>query len=174
MGLLFYLGELMRKLYIKQKIFKIVDKYYIKDENENDVYYVEQDFKLIGHTVNMYDMKGNKLFVLDREIFNLLPRYRLYLNDGDDILIQQKFSLLNRRFVISSKKYNLTLNGDFIDKDFNIYEDNKIIANINKKWFTFADTFEIEIYDEDKEIITIALMIAIDYLIDQKKKRYNS
>lgn len=160
----------MRKLYIKQKIFKIVDKYYVKDEDGNDVYYVKQDFTLIGNRVHMYDMEGNRLFTIEKEIRAFLPRYTIQTPEGESITIQNKFKLFKMDFDIKSSRYNLDVSGNFLDKDFDIYENGNIIANIDRKLFAIGDTFEIEVYDESKEIIIVALMIAIDNIIDRKQR----
>lgn len=160
----------MRKLYIKQKVFKIVDKYFVKDENQNDIYYVEEKFKFFGLEVSMYDMDGNKLFTISRELFNFLPKFNLLLFNGEKIVIQQELKFFKMNFTILSDNYSLYVDGDFLSRDFNIYENNNMIANINRKWFTFGDAFEIEVIDESKEIVILAIMIAIDYLIDLKQK----
>lgn len=36
------------------------------------------------------------------------------------------------------------------------------IAQIHKKWLTWGDTYEVEIYNEDFEETIVALVIAID------------
>ena len=47
------------KLYMKQKVFSIKDRFYIKDEFEKDRYYVEGEFFTIGKKLHLYDMNGN-------------------------------------------------------------------------------------------------------------------
>lgn len=64
----------MKKLYIKQKVFKLTDHYPVLNENQEKVYQVDQDFKLIGNRVHVSDSQGNEIFVIDKKIFSLLPQ----------------------------------------------------------------------------------------------------
>lgn len=77
----------MYKLYIKQKVFKITDHYPIIDENENEVYYVDQDFKLLGNTVHIQKIETGENIVVNREVLTLLPRYTVSFPDGKEIKI---------------------------------------------------------------------------------------
>lgn len=72
----------MYNLYIKQKIFKITDHYDVFDENQNPVYHVNQDFKLIGNTVHVEKKDKTSSFVIDRQLFSLLPKYNVKFNDS--------------------------------------------------------------------------------------------
>lgn len=69
----------MKKYYFKEKFFKITDKYPILDENGNEAYFFDQDFKFVGYQAKLKDMQGNVLFNISKKnIFfppNLLCRF---------------------------------------------------------------------------------------------------
>ena len=46
------------KLYMKQKVFSWRDRFYIKDEYEEDRYYVEGELFSWGKKLHVYDMTG--------------------------------------------------------------------------------------------------------------------
>lgn len=82
----------MEKLYIKQKVFKITDHYAVIDENNNEIYYVDQDFKLFGNTVHVSDRNDNELFTINKVILTWLPKYNIEFTDGRLIEIKENFA----------------------------------------------------------------------------------
>lgn len=157
----------MKKLFIKQAVFKITDHYDIYDENEEVVYHVDQDFRIIGNTVHVFDSDDREIFVIDRVILSLLPKFVIhFFDERGDITIQSKLSLFLRQMEIDPKHLCLSLEGDFFDHHFKIYQEDMMIAEINKKFISFGDSFEITVYDEDKQDLCVAIMIAVDHIQD--------
>lgn len=105
----------MKKLYIKQAVFKITDHYDIYDENEEIVYHVDQDFRIIGNTVHVFDANDREIFVIDRVIFSLLPKFVIhFFDERRDITIQSKLSLFLRQMEIDPKHLCLHLRATFL------------------------------------------------------------
>lgn len=50
----------MKKLYFKEKFFKITDHYPILDEDGREAYYLDQDFTFIGYKSSVSDPNGKK------------------------------------------------------------------------------------------------------------------
>lgn len=79
----------MYQLFIRQKVFKIRDKYPVLDAAGKEIYFVEQDFKLIGNTIHARRSDGSRTFVIDRRLLHLLPTYDVSFSDGTEMLIKQ-------------------------------------------------------------------------------------
>ncbi|MDO4799027.1 MAG: LURP-one-related family protein [Bacillota bacterium] len=158
----------MRKLYIRQKVFKITDHYPIMDEYQNPIYQVDQDFNLIGDTVHVKEANGPEIFVVEKVIFSLLPQFVVTFRDGSQIKIKSRLALLRRHIDVESDTYNLRLEGSFWDYSFRVFHGETVIGEISQAVLSWADTYELTIYDEAFEQIVIALMIAVDHLRDRK------
>lgn len=164
----------MKKLYIKQKVFKIRDHYSIYNQYGKKEYYVDQDFKLIGNTVRVRDANGKKVFTIDKKIFNLLPKFTVYFDDGRKIYLSSKLSLFRRKISIKSKGLSLSLKGSVFDYNFDIYDGFTKIASIKKAVISWGDSFQIKVYDESYQDIAVAIMIAVDHLQDVEEARRSS
>lgn len=165
----------MKKLYIKQKVFKITDHYDVFDENENAVYRVDQDLKFIGNTVHVSDATtGQEIFVIDKKILALLPEFHVHFTDGREIRLKSRLSFLRHKIDIESEGLDLYLEGNILDHQFQIYQNRDIIASIDKAWLTWGDTYALTIMDESQQDLIVAIMIAVDYLNDVQKARANS
>lgn len=158
----------MKTLYIRQKVFKITDHYPIMDEYQNPIYQVDQDFNLIGNTVHVKEANGRELFVVEKVIFSLLPQFVVTFFDGNQIKIKSRLAFLKRHIDIESDEYNLRLEGSYWDYNFRIFQGETVVGEIAQAMLTWADTYELTIYDETFEHVVIALMIAVDHLRDEK------
>jgi uncharacterized protein YxjI len=56
----------------------------------------------------------------------------------------------------------VTVDGNWWDMDFDVSRKGRKIAEINKRWISWGDTYEITILDESLEELIISLVIAID------------
>lgn len=161
----------MHQLFIKQKVFKITDHYPVTDENGREVYYVDQDFKLIGNRVTITKISTGEQIFINRELFTLFfPKYTVDFYDGKQIEINQEFALFKKVFSISSNDYDLEVKGDFFDFNFQVYDKDRLVGEIERKWLTWGDTFVITVYDKEFEEELVAILIAIDEIIDRQQR----
>lgn len=160
----------MKKLYIQQKVFKITDHYPVLDENRNPVYYVDQDFKLIGNTVHVNSLDGKEVFSVNKEVLTIMPKYVVTFDDGRQAVLKSRFSLFNKRIDVELDDSKIELKGNFFDFQFTIFEENCEIGSISKELFAWGDTYVLNIIDESKEKIILALMIAVDCIKDSEEK----
>lgn len=152
------------KLYIKQKLISLGDKYDIFDENDNVVYNVTSQLISVRQRKFLRDINGNLLYVIKRKLIDILPKY--IIEDGNEqevAILQKKFSL-RTSFNISgtSKKYEIR--GDFMAWHWDLIEDGEVMATISKKIIHLADSYYLDIKDDEDAALVVAFVIAIDNL----------
>ena len=152
----------MKKYYFKEKFFKLTDKYPILDENGNEAYFFDQDFKFVGYKAKLKDMDGNVLFDISKKVLSFLQTYYVDFYDGSHMEINQKLSFLKRKVNAFYEGKELNLRGNYLDHDFEVYFKNNLIAEMNKKFFAFTDQYELTVYDEDFTLLLIALCLCIN------------
>lgn len=162
----------MRKLYIEQAIFKITDHYPILDQAGAPVYQVDQDFTFFGHHARLSAPDGGEIFEMERVLLTFLPKYEVRFRDGPTAAIESEISLLRRRMTVEMDGLDFRLEGNFFDHEFSLYQGDRCVGEIRKKFFSFRDCFEITVWDEDESVETlmIAVMIAVDNLKDNDKE----
>lgn len=162
----------MYKLYVQQKVFKWRDSYQVLDEAGQPVYQVEQDFKFLGNTVHVQHLTKNRSFVIDRELLRLMPRYQVAFNDGSSMYIRQVFTFFIKQIEVESDRYKLELRGrNLWDHDFEVYQEDAKVGQIQKIWLTWGDTYEISVYNPEFEEELLALLIVVDDILDMAQKR---
>lgn len=156
----------MKKLYIKQKFFKITDHYPILDENREPIYYVDQDFTFVGLVVHVSDKDHREIFTIEKELFHLLPEFVITFADGKSVRLKMRFALFHKAIDVISPNMNISIEGDFLSREFVILNKMDPIGRMTRKILTIGDYFEIELLDEEHMDLIVAIMIAMDYLID--------
>lgn len=149
----------MAKYYIKQK-FSFRDRFTVKDEQMNDVFYAEGKFFSFGKKIRLHTMDGGEILYIEQKVWTFLSNYKFYIGD-------QMISEIKQEFAFFKKKYNIItpnwrIKGDVWSMNFDIYEGNELIAQINKKWFSFMDAYEIEVFQEDYLELILGVVIVID------------
>lgn len=161
----------MKKLYIQQKVFKITDHYPILDEDQKRVYQVDQDFKLIGHTVHVSDDRGQEVFLVEKELLTLLPKFKVSFADGKAVFLKSKFTLFKKEINVEGEGLSLSMKGDFFDFNFSLYDQDTLIGSIQKVFLSWGDTYELTIVDESQQDLIVAMMIAVDCIKDAEQRR---
>ena len=161
----------MKKLFIKQRVFKITDHYPVLDENGDIVYQVDQDFKFIGNKVHVKDAFGREIFVIEREVFSLLPKYMITFENGLSVQIKSRLSFLKKTIDVEAEGISFLVEGDYFNHNFSVFQNQIMIGSVTQALFSLGDTFAITIYEEDKQDLILGIMIAIDCIKDNEQKR---
>lgn len=155
------------KLYIKQKIFSWKDKFSIYDENGEEHYFVEGELFSWGKKLHVYNREQKEAAFIRQEIFTLLPKFIVSI-DGQDIAeIVKEFTFFKPKYRIDGLGW--AIQGDFWDHDYEITKSGNTIVRICKKWFTWGDCYELDVENPEDEIVALAVVLAIDCVLDAQK-----
>lgn len=160
------------KLYVNEKLFSIHNKYYVKDENNNDIFEISSKVISIGDKTYVKDLNGNVLAYIEQKIFHLMPNYDIYINNDLKCSISKKFRLFKNDYALSN---NYRVEGNFLSLNFSIYNDQNIkIGEISRKLISIGDKYTIDIYDEKELILILAIIVSIANDIDRAQASSNS
>ena len=148
------------KLYIKQKVFSWKDQFTVKSEYDEDRYTVEGEVFSLGKKLHVKDMIGNEVAFIKEKVWSWLPRYEVYVNGDLAGTIVKEFSFLKQRFHIEGSDWQME--GDFWGHDYKVVQNGRQIIAIRKAWFTWGDSYELEIADDVDELTALAMVLAID------------
>ena len=149
----------MYTLYMKQKVLSLRGRFSIQDQQEQDVYLVEGSFMKLPKTFSISTVEGEEVAVITKKMLSLLPKFFIEV-DGETLTIEKSFTFFKDRYTIDAA--DLEIDGDWWDMDFEIKRHGEVVGSVEKKWFTFGDSYEIQVFDPDIEKILIALVVAID------------
>ena len=156
--------ETMR-LFIKQKAFSWRDRFYIKDENGNDRYYAEGEVFSWVKKLHLYDLEGKKVAYFEQKAWSWMPKYRIYRHGEFVALIRREFTFLRPKYTLEGPGWSV--DGSFWAHDYAIYAQGHQIATVKKEWFTWGDSYVLDISDGWNEVLALSIVLVIDCVEEQ-------
>ena len=158
---------------MRQKLLSLADSFTIKDENERDAYFVRGKLFSFGDKLSFQDTAGNELVYIDQRLLNWGPTYELWR--GADLLAvvkRQLFSFIHHRFTVDVPgPDDLEAEGDFLDHEYAFTRGDRVVATVSKKWFSWTDTYGIEIADSEDAVLILASAVVVDMVCHGDNKR---
>ena len=156
------------QLYMKQKVFSWKDKFSIMNSYGEDKYYVEGKVISIGKKLRIYDTHENELAFVNQKVVSLMPKFSVEMDEKEVAVIKKKFTLFKPKYIIEGPGWEVQ--GDFFGHDYSIVDGKgNVIVTVHKKWMSFGDAFELNIQDEEHEVLTVAVCLAIDAVLDNQQ-----
>jgi Uncharacterized conserved protein len=163
----------MSKFYLKQKVFSIGEKFTVKDELERDVYTVTGSFFSFVKNFAIFNAGGAEIAKITKKVFSFLPTFFVEIYGKQTFTIKKEFTFFTPKYQIDG--LGLNVEGNFWAMDFVVKKGAETVAVINKKWFTWGDSYEVDVLYPEFETTIITLVIAIDYVkMQQNSSSANS
>ena len=120
----------------------------------------------------VHDTNDEEVALVQQKLLSIMPRFYVFVNGEKTAEILKEFTFLKPRYHIFGK--NWTVEGDFLAHDYKIMEQGNEIASVHKVWMSWGDSFELDIYDTHDEVGLIAVILAIDAVMDSNSSSYAS
>jgi uncharacterized protein YxjI len=150
----------MKQLYIKQKVFSLSGKFTVKDQQENDVYYVEGSFMQVPKTFSIRNKAREEVALITKKMFSFLPKFFVEVNGREVLTIKKEFSFFKARYTIDAA--GIEVQGNWWDMNFQVYQHGKVVGKVSKEWFSWGDSYKVQVLEEEMETLIITLVVAID------------
>ena len=157
---------MVEKLYLKQKVFAIREKFTFFDVHENEVYRARGSLFAMPKRYELVDANDQAVIEVVRSFFSLMPEFKLVdLKTGVEICkIRKRFRIGRPILDIMSPQGNYLIDGSFWAHEFDVFDDkNRKIISVQKQWIAWGDTYEITI-DTDliEKHVAAGIVLAID------------
>jgi len=160
------------KYLIREKIFSFGDNFTIKDEFDNDVFFVRGKVFSLGDKLTLEDALGNEVVYIEQKLFKFLPEYSIFLSGKYAARVKKEFSFFRPKFYIDSNMGQFTIDGDIFSHNFQILKNGIPIAMVSKQFFAFSDAYGVDISDNEDQDFILALVIVLDQVLhDDKNNR---
>ena len=160
------------KLYMKQKVFSWSEKFTVRDEQEQDRYYVEGELFTLARKLHVFDHAQNEVAFIRQKLFSFLQRFFVEI-DGQEVC------QIVKRLTLARPKYDLEgigwhVEGDFWAHEYAVFDGTREVMRLSKHWFTWGDSYVLDIADPRDERICLGIALAIDAAIAAASRASNS
>lgn len=159
---------------MKQKLFSWGDDFLIKDESGRDAFFVDGKAFSLGNQLSFQDMEGHELAFIKQKLFAWGPTYEIY-REGQlyAVIKKELFTFFKCRFTVDVPgPDDLEAEGDFMDHEYTFSRRGLSVAEVSKQWFSWTDTYGVDIAAGEDDVLVIASTVVIDMAChDEHKKR---
>ncbi len=149
---------------LKQKLLALGDDFFIKDESGRDVYFVDGKVFSFGDQLSFQDLERHELAFIKQRVFAWGKTYEI-VRDGQVVAVVQKhlFALVHHRFTVDVPgPDDLEAEGNFTDHEYVFRRGDRTVATVSKKWFSWTDTYGIDIDPSEDQILILASAVVVD------------
>lgn len=157
---------------LKQKFWSWGDDFTIKDEAGNDAFFVDGKVFTIGNKLSFQDMNGNELAFIRQKLLSWGPTYEI-TRDGALAAVVKKhlFTLFRCKFTVDVPGPNdLEAQGSFLDMEYSLTRGGRQVAEVSKRWFSWTDTYGVEINHTEDPVLILASVVVIDMVCHADNK----
>ena len=149
------------KLYIRQKVFSWGEKFSICDETGRERYAVRGEVLTLGRKLHIYGAEGEELALIRQKPLSLRQRFFIFVGGHATAEIRLEFTLAKPRYRVIGSDWKVQ--GDFMAHEYAVTDGNgREIAAISKHWFTWGDTYEVDVFRSEDMLLALCVTIAID------------
>ena len=149
---------------MKQKVFSLGDRFTIRDEKGEDAFVVNGEVFSLGHKLSFEDPQGNELMFIRQKVLSWGPTYEIYRGQEHVATIQKEiFTFFRCTFDIhTDDQGDLEAQGDFSDHEYTVTRRGAPIAQISKEWFSWSDTYGVDVAGDEDPVLILASTVVID------------
>ena len=162
----------MGRYVMKQKWFSLGNDYTIKDAAGEDVLRVDGKVFSIGDTLTIEAMDGREMALIDQKLLSWGPTYEIWKENRLAAVVKKSvFTLFRCEFTVDVPgPDDLLAEGDFWEHEYSFTRHGHLVASVSKKYFSWTDTYGIDILHGEDPILVIASAVVIDLCCHQDRK----
>lgn len=156
---------------IKEKLLSFGDDFRIKDAEGRDVFIVDgRAFTLLREKLSFKDAEGRELAFIRERVLSLRKSYEIHRNGKLAAVVKKDlFNLFRCHFTVDVPgPDDLEATGSFLDREYCFKRGGRVVATISRKWFTFADTYGVDISPGEDDVLILASAVVIDQICHDK------
>jgi uncharacterized protein YxjI len=158
---------------MKQKLFAWGDDFTIKTEDGREAFFVDGKAFSFGDKLSFQDLQGNELAFIRQKLLAWGPTYEIH-REGRLLAVVKKhlFTLFRCRFTVDVPgPEDLEAEGNFLDREYTFGRSGQAVATVSKQWFTWADTYGVEIVEGEDDVLILASTVVIDMVCHGDRKK---
>lgn len=158
---------------MKQKLFAWGDDFYIRDAEGREVFFVDGKAFSLGNQLSFKDLQGQELAFIRQKMLSWGPTYEIY-RDGAlaGVVKKELFTFFKCRFTVDVPgPDDLEATGDFMDHEYEFNRGGTAVAAVSKKWFSWSDTYGVDIAEGEDDVLILAGTVVIDLVCHSDSRK---
>lgn len=154
----------MARYKMRQKMISLGEDFTIEDESGNAAYEVDGKVMTLRETFELKDREGKVVATIRGKLMSIRAKMDILRNDEVAATVTKAlFNPLGAKFQVDVPGgQDLRLSGTIFDHEYTLRREEAVVAQVSKRWFTFTDTYGIDIAAGEDEALILAIAVALD------------
>jgi len=145
-------------------VFSFVDNFTIKNEDGMDVYSAVGEFFTLGKKLNIYEGINTTSPMpaarIEQRLMSLTTRFGIIVRGNHVTDMVRKITLFSNDYRLEDMSWHLE--GDFLAHEYSLMDNHNIIMQLSRKWFSWGDSYELDIDDNQDPLLCLSIALAVD------------
>ena len=162
----------MRTYRMRQRLASIGDDFWIEDEGGNRAYKVDGKAMRLRQTMVFEDAGGHALYKIQERKLRIHQTMEIEDAGGNTVATVKKALVtpLRERFDVRVEGgQDLEVQGNIVDHEYRISAGREKVAEVSKKWFRIADTYGVEVADDQDQALVLAIAAVVDSMTHESR-----
>ena len=150
---------------MRQRMFSIGDDYTIENDRGDHVFKLDGKALRVRKTILFKDMDGRELVKIQERMLHVRDSMEIEGPDGKRLAMVHKALItpLRERWVVDVEDGpDLHAQGNFVEHEYTIERDGDKVAEVSKRWFRVRDTYGVEVFPGEDDMLILAATAVID------------
>lgn len=152
------------KLYIRQKVLSLTEKFAVTDPVGTEKYLIRGDFWSLGHRLHVTYPDGVEVAEIREQVFTLMPRFTVTVQGREIAQITKAWTLVRDAYHIDGLDWDVQ--GNFWGYDYDVTRHSQPVASIHRAWMSWGDCYELDIAVGNDELMVLAVVLAIHCVLE--------
>jgi len=148
------------KLCLRQRIFTWFDTYDVTSEDGVTFFTIRGELALFHHRLTVLDGNGIEVATLEERMLTFRKHFYIDIPNRASGELIKEWTLFQPRFFLDFVPWTVT--GDFFGWDYSILNGPTEIARIYKQFFTWGDTYVIDVANPNDALLCLLIVVGID------------
>jgi uncharacterized protein YxjI len=159
---------------MRQKLWGFGDDFTIKDADGHDRFFVDGKAISLGDKLSFQDSAGRELAYIRQKLLSWGPTYEIHRGGQLAAVVKKKrWTLFKNRFTVDVDADgpgpgDLEVEGSFFDHEYSFTRDGRPVATVSKRYFSFSDTYGVDIAPGEDEPLILACTVVVDMATQDK------
>lgn len=151
---------------IKEKFWSWGNDFHICNEAQQPVLLVDGEAFSWGNKLSVQNMQGHELAFISQKMLAWKPCYEIYRDGQLFAEVVKEFSWFNQKFTLDVPGPNdYAIEGSFWQHEYQFIRQGRPVARIAKDYWTWADTYGIDVVDGEDDVAILCTAIVIDQVL---------
>ena len=157
------------KYIMKEKFWSLGGQFTIKDETETDAYHVLGQPFSWGSKLSFQDTTERELAFIAQKLWSWRPRYEIFRDGAKFAEVTREYSWTKSKFTLDVPGPNdYSITGSFWAHEFTFERSGQEVARVSKEYWTWADTYGIDIIEGEDDVAILATCVVIDLVFSSE------